>query len=132
MSNSDTFPRLEYCFDLYELIHTLLNTGGGHADLWNLLLLLFFFFFFLGSSLFSLLVLTLVYSTKLLGLPGGSVVKNEPADVGDTRDVVGSLVAEDPLEKEMATHPKILAWRISWAEESSRLQSVGSQRVGHN
>ena len=83
MSNCDTFPRLEYCFNLYELIHTLLNTGGGLADLWNLLL-----FFFLGSSLLSLLVLTLVYSTKLLGLAGGSVVKNEPADVGDTRDVV--------------------------------------------
>ena len=36
MSNCDTFPRLEYCFDLYELIHTLLNTGGGYADLWSL------------------------------------------------------------------------------------------------
>ena len=41
MSNCDTFPRLEYCFNLYELIHTLLNTGGGLADLWNLLLFFF-------------------------------------------------------------------------------------------
>ena len=38
---------------------------------------------------------------------------------------------EDPLEKEMATHSSILAWRIPWAAESGRLQSTGSQRVGH-
>ena len=39
---------------------------------------------------------------------------------------------EDLLEKEMATHPSILAWRIPWAEEPDRLQSMGSQRVRHN
>ena len=38
---------------------------------------------------------------------------------------------EDPLEKEMATHSSILAWRIPWTEEPGGLQSVGSQRVGH-
>ena len=38
---------------------------------------------------------------------------------------------EDPLEKEMATHSSILAWRISWTEEPGGLQSMGSQRVGH-
>ena len=37
---------------------------------------------------------------------------------------------EDPLEKEMATHSSILAWRIAWTEEASGLQSMGSQRVG--
>ena len=42
------------------------------------------------------------------------------------------LVREDPLEKEMATHSSILAWRIPWREEPGRLQSTGSQRVGHN
>ena len=36
------------------------------------------------------------------------------------------------LEKEMATHSSILAWKISWTEEPDRLQSMGSQRVGHN
>ena len=36
------------------------------------------------------------------------------------------------LEKEMATHSSILAWRITWTEEPGRLQSVGLQRVGHN
>ena len=45
---------------------------------------------------------------------------------------VWSLVQEDPLEKEMATHSSILAWRISWTQDSGGLQSTGSQRVGHN
>ena len=44
---------------------------------------------------------------------------------------VRSLGQEDPLEKEMATHSSILAWRIPWREEPVRLQSMGSQRVGH-
>ena len=45
---------------------------------------------------------------------------------------VRSLVGEDPLEKEMATHSSILAWRIPWTEESGGLQSMGSHRVGHD
>ena len=45
---------------------------------------------------------------------------------------VQSLGGEDPLEKEMATHSSILAWRIPWTEESGELQSVELQRVGHN
>jgi hypothetical protein len=45
---------------------------------------------------------------------------------------VGSLGREDPLEKEMATHSTILAWKIPWAEEPGRLQPMGSQRVRHN
>ena len=45
---------------------------------------------------------------------------------------VQSLGQEDLLEKEMATHSSILAWRIPWIEEPDRLQSMGSQRVGHN
>ena len=45
---------------------------------------------------------------------------------------VPSLDQEDPLEKGMATHSGILAWRIPWAEEPGRLQSMGSQRVGHD
>ena len=42
------------------------------------------------------------------------------------------LGREDPLEKEMATHSSILAWKISWTEEPDGLQSMGSQRVGHD
>ena len=45
---------------------------------------------------------------------------------------VRSLGWEDPLEKEMAPHSSILAWRIPWTEESGRLQSMGSQTVGHD
>ena len=45
---------------------------------------------------------------------------------------VQSLGQEDLLEKEMATHSSILAWKIPWAEEPGRLQSMGSQRVGHD
>ena len=45
---------------------------------------------------------------------------------------VWSLGQEDPLEMEMETHSSILAWRISWTEEPGRLQSTGSQRVGHD
>jgi len=45
---------------------------------------------------------------------------------------VRSVGQEDPLEKEMATHSSILAWRIPWMEEPDRLQSMGSQRVGHD
>ena len=44
---------------------------------------------------------------------------------------VRSLGQEDPLEKEMATHFTTLAWKIPWMEEPGRLQSMGSQRVGH-
>ena len=45
---------------------------------------------------------------------------------------VQSLGQEDPLAKEMAIHSSIFAWRILWAEESGRPQSMGSQRVRHN
>ena len=45
---------------------------------------------------------------------------------------VQSLGQEDPLEKGMATHSSILAWEIPWTDEPGRLQSMGSQRVGHD
>ena len=45
---------------------------------------------------------------------------------------VRSLGQEDTLKKEMVTHSSILAWKISWTEEPGGLQSMGSQRVGHN
>ena len=45
---------------------------------------------------------------------------------------VRSLGGEDLLEKEMATHSSILAWKIPWTEEPGRLQSMGSKRVGHD
>ena len=57
------------------------------------------------------------------------MVKNLPA-MQETW--ILSLCWEDPLEKEMATHSSILAWRIPWTEESGGLQSMGLQRVGHD
>ena len=54
------------------------------------------------------------------------VVKNLPVNTGDLRDVGSVLDWEDPLEKQMATHSSILAWKISRTEESGRLQSIGS------
>ena len=56
-------------------------------------------------------------------------VKNPPA-MQETQ--VQSLGQKDPLEKGMATHSRILAWRIPWTEEPGGLQSTGSQRVGHD
>ena len=56
-------------------------------------------------------------------------VKNLPA-MQETQ--VRSLGREDPLKKGVAAHSSVLAWRIPWTEEPSRLQSMGSQRVGHD
>ena len=57
------------------------------------------------------------------------MVKNLPA-MQQTQ--VQSLGQEDPLEKEMAIHSSILAWRIPWTEEPGRLQPMGSRTVGHD
>ena len=57
------------------------------------------------------------------------MVKNPPV-MQETR--VPSLNKKDPLEKGMATHSNIFAWRISWTEEPGWLPYMGSQRVGHN
>ena len=58
----------------------------------------------------------------MAGFPGGAEVKVSACNVGD---LVRSLGREDPLEKEMATHCSILAWRIPWMEELGGLQSTG-------
>ena len=60
-----------------------------------------------------------------MGFPGGSVVKNLPANAGLQETQVQSLGWEDNPEKEMATHSSVLTWRISWTEESGGLQSTG-------
>ena len=57
------------------------------------------------------------------------MVKNLPAI---QKTWIGSLGWEDPLEKGMATHSSILAWRIPWTEEPGRLQSMELQRVRHD
>ena len=63
------------------------------------------------------------------GFPDGSAEKNLPVNAGDPGSIPGQ---EDPLEEEMETHSSIVAWKISWTEEPGGLQSMGSQRVGHD
>ena len=66
---------------------------------------------------------------KEYSFPGSSTVKNLPTK---QKTQVRSLGREDSLEKEMATHTSILAWKIPETEEPGRLQSIRSQRVWHN
>ena len=64
----------------------------------------------------------------ILDLPGSSVVKNQPANTGN---VVQPLGLKYSLEKEMATHSSVLAWRITGMAEPGGLSSMGLHRVGH-
>ena len=60
------------------------------------------------------------------------VVKNPPANAGDVRDTDLIPGLGRSLEEGMATHSSVLAWRIPWTEEPGGLQSMGSQRFGHD
>ena len=84
---------------------------------------IFFFFFFNNSSVYSCHLFLI--SSALLA----QTVKSLPV-VWEIW--VRSLGGEDPLEKEMATHSSILGWKIPQMEKHGRLQSMGSQRVGHD
>ena len=90
----------------------------------------FFFPILTKAFLFHLFDLKIfLYTDTILNFTCGSMVKNLPA----RRDTwVRSLGWEDPLEKGMGTQSSILAWRIPWTEEPGGLQSVGSQRIGHD
>ena len=84
------------------------------------------FFKCVMSDLTQLVALTVCVTQVAL------LVKNPPANAGDRQMWVQSLCWEDPLQEEMATHSSILAWEIPWTEDPGGLQSVGSQRVGHD
>ena len=59
------------------------------------------------------------------------VLQNPPANTGDVKDA--SLIpGSESLQEAMATYSRTLAWRIPWTEEPGRIQSTGSQRVGHD
>ena len=96
--------------------------GLAHKTLldWRSRFLFFFsfLFFFFNSSIVALRASSVA-----------QMIKNLPA-MRETQ--VRFLGGEDPLEKEMATHPSILAWRIPWTEEPGELHSMGSKRVGHD
>ena len=67
-----------------------------------------------------------------MGFPGGTVVKNPPANVGGSRDAGLVPMLARSLEYEMVAHFSIFAWKIPWAEKPGGLQPTESQRVGHN
>ena len=83
---------------------------------WYLLVFFFFFFF-----------LTMPHVLCVASLVAAQMIKNLPA-MWETW--VRPLSWEDPLEKRMAAHSSILAWKIAWTEEPGELQSTGSQRLG--
>ena len=70
-----------------------------------------------------------IEAKKAGGLSCGSGSKESKCN---TEDLVRPLGLENPLEKRMAIHSSILAWRIPWTEEPSRLQFMGSERDGHD
>ena len=69
------------------------------------------------------------FTERLQGSPGDSDGKESTYNAGDLGSILGW---EDTLEKGMAAHSSILAWRIPWTEEPGRLQSMGSQKVRHD
>ena len=112
MSSSLSFPKQTWMF----LIHQVLM----------------YVFMKSGISLYYVYNVYTNMGPQIWGFPVGSAVKNSPAMQEPQETWVQSLSQEDPLEKGMAIHSSILAWRIPWKEEPSRLQSIGSQRVGHD
>ena len=73
------------------------------------------------------------FNTNIYWHLGASPVAQRVKRLPTMRETwVRSLGQEDPLEKEMATHSSILAWKIPWTEKPGRLQSMGSQRVRHD
>ena len=81
-----------------------------------------------------------------VGFPGGSEVKASACNAGNLGSIPGSgrspgegngnplqySCLENPMEKEMASHSSILAWKIPWTEEPGRLQNTGSQKIERN
>ena len=94
----------------------MVDLSEGEETVLPLSLSLFFFSFLCGSK-------------PTEGFLVTQSVKNVPT-VQEIR--VQSLGLEDPLEKEMATHSSTLAWKIPWTEEPGGLQTMGSERVGHD
>ena len=72
------------------------------------------------------------FLNTISGYPGGSAVKESSCNAGDAQEIqIRFLGQEDSLEKEMATHSSMPAWKIPWTEEPSGRQSIGSQRIRH-
>ena len=102
---------------------TLLPSRGGFSDLSS------WIWANLGDLLVTCSIMIKWCYVVVKGFPDGSAVKNPPA-MQETW--IWSLGWEDALEKETATHSNVVAWEIPWTEDSGRLQSMGSQRVGRD
>ena len=77
--------------------------------------------------------MTYIHSTQCAIDSGTSLVVQMVKRLSTMQETqVRSLGWEDPLQKEMATHSSTLAWKMPWMQEPGRLQSMGSQRVGHD
>ena len=75
----------------------------------------------------------IILKNTLISHPWTSLVAQTVKHLSPMRETwVQSLGWEDPLEKEMAIHSRAIAWKIPWTEELDRLQSMESQRVGHD
>ena len=85
------------------------------------------FILFYSEYLISCVCMSTMYVCK--GFPGGSIVKNPPANTGDVSSIPG---LEDPLEKETATHSTTLAWEIPWTEKAGGLYSIGVRNSRHD
>ena len=112
---------------------TSLRLGDFVSEEWTLFISLEYLFIYFAFILFKIYLLIYfwlcwVFVTAWASLVA-QMVKHPPAK---QKTRVWSLGWEDPVEKEMVTHSSILAWKIPWTEEPGRLQSMGSQRVGHN
>ena len=107
--------------------------------LWNSMISLSYFYndncignyFFIIYQVVKLLTFWKWIRHEIMGIPGGSVVKNSPSNAGDQVMSVWSLSWEDPLEKEMVTFSSILAWGILQTEEPGGIQFRGLQRIRH-
>ena len=118
--------------------------SGIHMKCFCFILFIYFYLFDhtrswlqdVGSSIFVEVSATFSCAVQDLcrHFPVGASSKELLANAGHVRDAgsINRLGREDPLEEGIATHSSILAWRIPWTEEPGRLQSRGSQRVGHD
>ena len=76
----------------------------------------------------------LLFLGTVNAIPGGTGVENPPANTGDARDVgsIPGLEISPGAGNGNLLHSSMLAWKISWTEDPGRLQTMGSQRVGHD
>ena len=114
---------------LYFFLHIVLYLVDMDSEGFSELQVFSYGIVVLAMTFLRTLFLTFCFILEYIGLPCSANGKESACSAGDR---VRSLGWEDPLEKVMAIHSSILAWRIPWTEKPGGLQSVGSQRVGHD